>query len=144
MGNFASIDDLLRIERKAYPYHMQQMQDCCSWEDLADYAECDEEDLVILGQPGRWYAIIALHGDEAEAVDLAKIPGTATVPWRSLAVEIRRRGIRRLRLDARASTSYAIITTLAPRLGFHVETVESWDWDGVAMFEMDIAVEARP
>lgn len=133
------LEELLSIERAAYPDHMREMQDCVSWQDVAEYACPDGEELVVLGKPGRWYAILAVRGDEAEAVDIAKVPGTATVPWRTLAAEIRRRGIRRIALDARKATSYTVLKGLAPKFGGRVEEESPWSWEGEAMVHMIIA-----
>lgn len=136
-----SLSDLLAIEREAYPAHMQELQSCQRWAEVADYACPDNWQLVVLGKPRRWYAILAVCGSMAEAVDIAKVPGTATVPWRTLASEIRRRGIHRIRLDARKATSWRVIRGLAPKLGFRIESESTWKWEEDEMVQMTIVVQ---
>lgn len=132
------LESLRLLEAAAYPVHMQSLQDCMTMGDVAEYAECKPKHLRILGEEGRWYAIVALHGRRAEFVDIAKMPGTVTVPWRRVMATIREWRVRELVLDARASTSYRIVRRLVELMGGTVVRDEAWDWDGETMHEMCI------
>lgn len=63
---------IVNLESTVYPEAMQQMQACEDWEDIADYCEVDSaDDLLVLGEPGRWYCLVARQDDEVEFVDIA-------------------------------------------------------------------------
>ena len=101
------LDDLIRIEREAYPSAFQMMQGFDSWEDVATYSEVPLGRLVVLSDGRSWYAIIAKHRfGRAEFVDLAKTPGSPTIDWLFIVRALRTVGVRRLYFDARESTSY--------------------------------------
>ncbi len=55
-----------------------------------------------------------------------------------MAAEVQKRGIRRIELDARKATSYAIISALAPRMGFRVVEEKAWNWENEEMVEMTL------
>jgi hypothetical protein len=132
-----SLTCILSIEASAYPRHMRSMQDCESWADIADYCDCDLSRLVVMGVEGHWYALLALHRrGRAEVVDLAKMPGTGSVPWHRILGDLLSLGIRQIDLDAREGTSYELILRHASRMGVSVMRDEAWEWDGEVMHEM--------
>jgi hypothetical protein len=133
-----TVEEIKEIEREAYPPHMREMGDVRNLADIAEYADCRAEELIVLGKPRRWYLIAAVRGEEAEVVDLAKRPGTGAVPWRSFVRLARARAIKRVRFDARRATSYPLILALAPRLGMEILRQEPWSWEGEDMVEMEI------
>lgn len=101
------LEDLLSIERQAYPVAFREMQHCSSWQDVADYSETALKRLVILSDGETWYAIIAKHRfGRAEFVDLAKTPGSPTIDWLFIVRSLRTVGVRKLEFDAREGTSY--------------------------------------
>jgi len=101
------LDEILRIEREAYPEQMQEMQWAESWEDIADYAEVSLSRLIVLSDGKTWYALIAKHRlGRAEFVDLAKIPGSPMIDWVFLLTKLRQLGIKRIFGDMRDNTSF--------------------------------------
>ena len=141
-----SLASVKEIEAAAYPGHMQFLQDCEDWEDVADYAECTRKNLLVLGEEGHWYALIArkerCRGRDAEFVDLAKLPGSARVPWHRLLQVLQKMKIRRVTLDAREGTSYEILKVLLPRWGCKILKDANWEWDGETMHNMCIVLPA--
>ena len=102
-----TLEQLLRIEREAYPEHMREMQWAEDWEDIADYSEVPLKRLVILSDGATWYAIIAKHRlGRAEFVDLAKIPGAPMIDWFFILRTLRELGVKRIFGDMRDDTSY--------------------------------------
>lgn len=101
-----TLDQLLEIEREAYPPQMREMQHAEDWEDIADYSEVPLNRLVVLSDGETWYAIIGLRRGSAEFVDLAKIPGTPMLDWIQLLGELRALGVKQLFGDMREDTSY--------------------------------------
>lgn len=133
------VADIVAIERVAYPAHMREMSDCRSMSDIAEYAECSKRQLRILGMAGHWYAILAKHcGGSAECVDLAKVPGSPTVPWLDIVATLRAMGVTTITLDAREGTSYELICAYAAKLGIRIVSDSVWDWNGEMMHEMRI------
>jgi hypothetical protein len=101
------LEDLLRIERQAYPAAFREMQHCEDWQDVADYSEVPLSKLVVLSDGHTWYAIIARHLlGRAEFVDLAKTPGSPTIDWLFIVRALRSVGVRKIEFDAREGTSY--------------------------------------
>lgn len=116
-----NIQDIVRIEREAYPYAFRQMQDCESMSDIADYCEVKTKKLIVLGESGKWYALVARHKkSSAEFVDIAKVPGTARIPWEDIISELRKRGIKRISADLREKTSYKVILKFHKMLGVSI------------------------
>jgi len=105
-----SVEEVVRIESLAYPEQFQQMDDCEDWEDIADYCDVEEEDLLVLGEEGHWYALIARHEDNmAEFVDIAKIPNSPKVPKRKILKQLREAGIKYIGAELRECTSYRVL-----------------------------------
>jgi hypothetical protein len=101
------LEDLIRIERLAYPSQFREMQGFDSWDDVADYSAVSLKKLVVLSDGRTWYAIIAKHGfGRAEFVDFAKVPGSPSIDWLFIVKALRSIGVRRLYGDAREGTSY--------------------------------------
>jgi hypothetical protein len=102
-----ALEDLVRIEREAYPRAFQMMQGFDDWEDVADYSEVPLGRLVVLSDGRTWYAIVAKHRfGRAEFVDLAKTPGSAPIDWLFIVRALRAVGVRKIEFDAREGTSY--------------------------------------
>ncbi len=134
-----SLYSILKIEASAYPEYMQQLQECSSFREVAEYSECSLDRLVILGQEDHWYAIIALHKKgKAEFVDLAKMPNSPVVPWGEIVSRLHNLGIRKLSLDARESTSYKVIIRSLSLFRATILKDEIWDWDGELMHSLVI------
>lgn len=126
-----SLDQLLLIERKAYPPQMWEMQWAKNWEDIADYAEVSLKRLVILSDSVGWYAIVALHRlHRAEFVDLAKIPGAPTIDWIYLVTSLRELGVKKIFGDMRNDTSYRRFTSQIDCLGaFGVRMIKNTPYE---------------
>ena len=135
-----SLDTLKRIEALAYSSHMQQMQDCDTWQDVAEYAECRLRNLHIWGSD-TWYCIVAVHKRHVEIVDVAKIPESIRVPWRHILSRLRKFGISHITCDMRESTSYRLVRIL-PALGCSVLADETWYWNNERMHAMRLALES--
>lgn len=102
-----TLEQILRIERLAYPEPLQEMQWARDWEDIAIYAEVPISRLVVLSDGETWYAIIAKYRfGRAEFVDLAKVPGAPMLDWVFLIQELRRLKIRILLANMRDDTSF--------------------------------------
>lgn len=115
------IQDILNIERQAYPSSFWQMQDCEDWEDIANYCEVNRKKLVVLGEKSKWYALVAKHKkSSAEFVDIAKVPGAPRIPWEDVLKELKRRGIKRVSADLRDKTSYKVISKFHKALGVKI------------------------
>lgn len=105
-----NVQEIVRIESLAYPEQFRQMEDCEDWEDIADYCEVEEEDLIVLGEEGHWYALIAKDKDDtAEFVDIAKVPNSPKVPKRKILKQLREAGIKYIEGELRECTSYRVL-----------------------------------
>lgn len=128
-----TVDLIKKIEREAYPDQYRGMQDCYTMDDIAYYAEAeDEDDLIIL--TGEHFYFIAVKSTR-EIVDLA---GRMSLKdMHSVKRTIRRnfKG-RAVALDARHSTSYRIIKFI----GDILEDVP-YDWCGETFHEMKVLIK---
>jgi hypothetical protein len=113
------LDDIIEIERQAYPKHIQQLQDAEDWEDVADYCEVGLEDLIVFSDGQNWYALVAKHNSNAEFVDLAKIPGSPIIDWSFIVDSLRNIGIKKIIADARAP-SYRKLMRVFKLLGLKI------------------------
>lgn len=137
------LNTIRNIEAAAYPRHMQSLQDCESWRDVEDYAEVGRGRLVVLGNKD-WYCLLAIKGRKAEAVDLAKRPGSGPVPWEEILAAVGREGIREVTADMRASTSWKKFQELPlAKWNISVKVGGRWDWDGVEMVEVKIKIKIK-
>lgn len=131
---------IVALEGTCYPEHMQSMQDCEDWEDIACYCEVeDEDDLLVLGVPGRWYVLVARQGDQVEFVDIA---AHAAVPpmFRILrAVRDFAAGLP-VYCDARHSTSWRLLDRLARKGRISCRVEYTYDWDGEKMHRVRISL----
>lgn len=113
------LEDIIEIERQAYPEHIQQLQDVEDWEDVADYCEVDLEDLIVLSDGKNWYALVAQQNSHVEFVDLAKIPGSPIIDWYFIINNLRSIGIKTVVADARAP-SYKKLMRVFKSLGLKI------------------------
>lgn len=105
-----TVEEIVMIESQAYPYEFQHMQDCEDWEDVADYCEVSEDKLIVIGETGHWYGLIALNNwGTAEFVDIAKIPGSPKIPRLQILKQLRDAGIKHVKGELRECTSYRIL-----------------------------------
>lgn len=105
-----TVQEIVMIEGQAYSYEFQQMQDCEDWEDIADYCEVNLDKLIVIGEAGHWYGLIALDKwGTAEFVDIAKIPGSPKIPKLKILKKLRDSGIKQVRSDLRECTSYKVL-----------------------------------
>jgi hypothetical protein len=113
------LEDIIKIERQAYPKHIQQLQEVEDWEDVANYCDVDLDDLVVFSDGKNWYALIAQHNSTAEFVDLAKIPGSPIINWSFIIDNLRNIGIKTIEADARAP-SYKKFKRIFKYLGLKI------------------------
>ena len=114
------VKDIIEIEKSAYPEYMQQMDDCTSMADIAEYAEVDLKNLIVLGERGKWYVIIAKHFSSSEVVCVAKVKGAPMIPWVVVLQELRRKSIRRIYGDLRERTSYRVLKRFGSMFGVSI------------------------
>ena len=135
------VKDILRTERKAYPSQFWMMQDCLSKSDIAEYCECQEKDLLILGNK-TWYALLAKERQgKAEFVDLAKQPSLKFLPWVEILESLKGQGIKEIRADLRTSTSFKILKHFSKRFGIYFLKEKHYfdDFFGEEMVEVIIS-----
>lgn len=127
-----------RIEKVAYPRHMQQLSWVRNMKDLAEYMECElSEVLVFLGD--NWYMLVANKPEEVEIVDFAS---TGKVGLKMFGVFKTIAEIatgKYIIMDARETTSYPLVMRLIERYGGEVVEDDAWDWDGETMHSLAIA-----
>lgn len=103
---------ILEIEAAAYPEDLQTLQDCESWEDIADQCDVNYRDLVLVGGES-WYGLICLHRYEgfmaAEFADLAKVPGSPRLDWILIGRAILSLQIDGIGMAMREDTSYQVL-----------------------------------
>lgn len=110
MKSLMKLEDIIRIESAAYPEDFVYMDDFEDWEDVADYCEVDIEDVIVIGEPGWWYGLIACHEEGcAEFVDIAKMPGSKKIPKLSILKKLRESGVKYIYADLRECTSYKVL-----------------------------------
>lgn len=131
---------IIDLEATVYPAHMQQMQDCEDWEDIADYCEVeDESDLLVMGVAGKWYCLVARQDDEVEFVDIA---AHRSIPplFKILRAVKEFAGGLPIYCDARQSTSWRIIERLSRKGRFSCQVEETYDWAGETMHRVCITL----
>jgi len=138
------LEDILRIEREAYPDQMQEMQWAKSWEDVADYADVPLNRLVVLSDGESWYALIAKHRlGRAEFVDLAKVPGSPMLDWVFLLTKLREMGIKKVFGDMRDDTSFRRFKDqleLFSSLGVKMTKDEPYERDGEVFHDVVVRI----
>jgi hypothetical protein len=138
------LEDILRIEREAYPDQMQEMQWAESWEDVADYADVPLNRLVVLSDGKTWYALIAKHRlGRAEFVDLAKVPGTPMLDWVFLVTKLREMGVKKVFGDMRDDTSFRRFKDqleLFSSLGVKMTKDEPYERDGEVFHDVVVRI----
>ena len=127
---------LKQIESAVYPEHMQQIRYCQSLEDLADYCECSQSQVIIRTGEG-WYLIVADHGSYIEAVDFAALPEVRVEAIRGLFSCFGIFKEKKVLLDCRSSI-YCLVKKIINRLGGTILHEEEWDWEDEEMVEMVI------
>jgi len=125
------------IEARVYPEHMQMMQCLDDIYDLADYCECEVDELFVL-TGDNWYLIAAEHEDFVEIVDLCADGNIGMEIIKLIAVLRKRWAGKRVTMDARESTSYPIIRALIRRFNYRVIRDEIWSWDDEVMHDIEL------
>jgi hypothetical protein len=125
------------IEKASYPAFMQQMQDCETIEDLAEYCECRKSRVFVLSG-NDWYFIASIQKKRVEIVDIAghvglhifDIISTCRKQWQGKVVT----------MDCRESTSYKIMVNISRRLSLDILSDKVWYWGEEVMHEIIIAM----
>lgn len=123
------------IERNAYPFEMQQLQDCYSWEDVAEYCEVPLKHLLVYTE-ANMYMLIGDHHKFIEVVDMASVGHFNAFKALSFIKESAKGRI--IRLDAREGTSYPLILKLRKKL--RILKDEAWQWGEDVMHEMEVRI----
>lgn len=134
--NKKTLLEIKSIERNAYPFEMQQLQDCVSWEDVAEYCEVPLKSLLIYTE-ANMYILIGEHRKFIEVVDMASV-GHFNVLKALSFIEKSAKG-RIIKLDAREGTSYPLILKLRRKL--EVIKDEAWQWGEDVMHEMEVRIK---
>jgi hypothetical protein len=142
----ASLQKIKEIERMAYDgTRYAQMQDCDTWQDMAQYMECDEEGVHFLCTQD-YYVLIAEHEDYAEIVDLACLPDKRC-DLKKVAQFVETFD-KPLTLDSRELTSYPIIKYMEKRGRVVITEDEVYDWNNEKFHSMKMittkALERNP
>lgn len=115
------------IEGRAYentPY--AQMQRCTTWEDIANYMECEVENIRLHGTD-TYYVLCAERESEVEIVDLASKDGRANL---KAVITFLEAFDKPLTMDSRETTSYPIVKYMEKRKRLVVLEDESYQWAG--------------
>lgn len=123
------------IERNAYPLEMQQLQDCTSWEDVAEYCEVPLNDLLVYTE-ANMYILIGEHRSFIEVVDMASV-GRFNI-FKALNFIASSAKGRTIKLDAREGTSYPLILKLRKKI--EIIRDEAWQWGEDVMHEMEVRI----
>ena len=124
------------IERNAYPFEMQQLQDCESWKEVAEYCEVPLKHLLVYTEP-HMYILIGEHKDFIEVVDMAAV-GHFNI-FDALSFIAKSAKGRTIKLDAREGTSYPLILKLHRKL--EIIKDEAWQWGTDVMHEMEVRIK---
>jgi hypothetical protein len=138
-----TLQDIITIESAAYPEDFVMMDDYESWEDVADYCEVEVENLIVIGEPGWWYGLIAVHEEKtAEFVDLVKMPGSNKIPKLYILKKLREFGIKYIYADLRECTSYKVLKRLPLFvLGIHIRHEKRYFDEGFGEWMYELKVE---
>lgn len=139
----AELRKVKKIEAAVYPKHMQQLHDCHNLNDVADYCEC-ETDEVRMAVGSNWYIIVAADDNsrEAEVVDFAALGGRCAEPFAAWSFLMQFSGYK-MSLDAKEDTSYPLVTAMAERGRLELLVDELWSWEGTAMHSISCRITPR-
>lgn len=131
---------LIQLESQCYKGTCYRaMSHIRTWEEVADYCECDLDDLIIyLGED--WYAILAEHEDEVEFVDLAstqKHMPIHTIVSICLGIE------KPFVMDCRENTSYRILKILRDRELIDILEDNLYTWGGESFHEVTAKTQVK-
>lgn len=125
-----------KIEAKAYPPHMQQLQNCKTWEEVAEYCEVSPKNLLVYTE-ANMYILIGEHKRFIEVVDMASV-GHFNIFEALNFIKVAAKG-KKIKLDAREGTSYPLILKLHKKL--EVIKDEAWQWGEDVMHEMEVRIK---
>ena len=121
------------IEAAAYANTCySQMQWVETWEDMADYMECDVEDIRMYCND-HFYLLVAEQEDYAEVVDLARSNGAADLVR---VVRILESLDKPLEMDCRESTSYPILKFMEKTGRCQILKDEPYSWEDEIFHEV--------
>lgn len=132
-----NLQRIISLEREIYDGTTYMgMQNCRTWDDIARYCECSDEELNILVRKN-WYVLIAKHEDFIEIVDFASKRGRMDI-FEALAYI--KDFHMPMSLDARGDTSYRLIKALERHGKISISHDESYIWGGETFHEMVISI----
>jgi len=126
------LNKIKRIEERAYPSIYRQMEEFETWKDIVSYCEAiDMKDIIIL-YGKEWYFIAVKS--TAEIVDLAGVMTLADLFFIKRTIQKEFSG-RTVKLDARESTSFRLVTKLGTITYDH-----KYEWGGEIFHEVFINI----
>lgn len=128
------IDHIKKIESVAYPAYMQQMQECETLDDLAEYCECKPSQVRIINGSD-WYLIYAEYKKSIEVVDFASESGKCSEIFKVVSALKTKKLIT---MDAKEDSSYPLVMKLAERGILNIIHDEIWYLGNVSMHELKI------
>jgi hypothetical protein len=118
------INKIKRIEQEFYPPFMQQLNDASCIEDIADYAECSVDELIIVIGENCYFI-----ASSDEIIDIAGDVNIAFIR------EIKRRLPKgNYEVDCRDRTYRFLQAT------YNTQLIEEWDWEGETMYNCIVSI----
>lgn len=115
---------------------MQQLQDCCDWEEVADYGEVSFKNLIVYTEADKMYMLLGVHKKYIEVIDMASI-GHFNI-FKALNFIKKNSRDRPIKFDAKEDTSYPIILRLAQHNKLKIKKDKAWQWGEIVMHEMEV------
>ena len=117
---------------------MQQLQDCCDWEEVADYGEVSFKNLIIYTEADKMYMLLGVHRNYIEVIDMASI-GHFNI-FKALNFIKKTSKGKPIKFDAKEDTSYPLILRLTQHNKLKIKKDKAWQWGGVVMHEMEVTI----
>ena len=134
-----------KIERKAFPIHMQSFKDCKNMDDVAIQCKCSLNELVLLMEEERWYALLSVKNNIINFVDIAKDNENVIVPWKDIANTLtnilkQNKIIDTMTMHTREKTSHKLIKMFLKMFPFksEIEGDQPWQCGDETMHELRI------
>ena len=126
------VTKIKRIEEHQYPTYMQSMQDCFSIKDVADYCECETEELIMVVSDKAYFL--------ATPTEIVDIAGKVTLGFlKNILKKIKPLSGSVVKCDCRAMT-YKWILFMSKVKRIEIVETSSWYWEDEKMIEIRIKV----
>lgn len=132
-----NLNTLKTLERLAYRgTSYAEMQSCHSWQDVANYCECDLSELRVY-LTNDWYVLLAEHEDYIEFVDLAS--RTRQTPLLQI-IQVLTQYTKPFIMDCRETTSYRIVKALERAGRIEISQDEAYTRGGETFHDIRLAL----